>query len=102
MCWARPSSDWFPHKENFYALYTYPPRRRRRLGQCACGHPGNRSLSGLVLSVERDGVMAQVEILCGEYRMTSLMTRDAADALGLEPGVRATAVVKATKVIIET
>ncbi len=59
-------------------------------------------LSGLVLSVERDGVMAKVEILCGEYRMTSLMTRDAADALGLEPGVRATAVVKATNVIIET
>lgn len=58
-------------------------------------------LSGLVLKVDRDGVMAKVEILCGEYRITSLMTRDAADALGLEAGVRATAVVKATNVIIE-
>lgn len=59
-------------------------------------------LAGLVLSVERDGVMAKVDILCGEYRITSLMTREAADALGLEPGVRASAVVKATNVIIET
>ena len=58
-------------------------------------------LSGLVLAVERDGVMAKVELLCGEYRITSLMSREAADALGLEPGVRATAVVKATNVIIE-
>lgn len=59
-------------------------------------------MSGLVLHVERDGVMAKVEILCGEYRITSLMTREAADSLGLEAGVRATAVVKATNVIIET
>lgn len=68
--------------------------------------PSNSSarnrMAGLVLHVERDGVMAKVEILCGEYRITSLMTREAADALGLEAGVRATAVVKATNVIIET
>lgn len=68
--------------------------------------PSNSSarnrMTGLVLHVERDGVMAKVEILCGEYRITSLMTREAADSLGLEAGVRATAVVKATNVIIET
>lgn len=58
-------------------------------------------LTGLVIGVERDGVMAKVEMLCGEYRITSLMTRDAADALGLQPGTRAAAVVKATNVIIE-
>ena len=58
-------------------------------------------LSGLVLAVERDGVSAKVELLCGEYRITSLMTREAADALDLRPGVRATAVVKATNVIVE-
>jgi molybdopterin-binding protein len=57
--------------------------------------------SGVVLSVERDGVMAKVELACGDYRVVSLMTREAADELRLEPGVTATAIVKATNVIVE-
>ena len=58
-------------------------------------------LAGTVVSVKRDGVMAQVELACGNYRIVSLMSREAADELGLEPGVDATAIVKATNVIIE-
>jgi molybdopterin-binding protein len=58
-------------------------------------------LAGHVVSVKRDGVMAQVEMACGDFRIVSLMSREAADELRLEPGVRATAVVKATNVIIE-
>jgi molybdopterin-binding protein len=58
-------------------------------------------LSGVVTSVTRDGVMAQVELSCGDYRVVSLMSREAADELGLAPGVHASAVVKATNVIIE-
>ena len=53
-------------------------------------------LSGIVVTVERDGVMAKVEMACGPYRVISLMTREAADELGLEPGVDATAVLKST------
>jgi molybdopterin-binding protein len=34
--------------------------------------------------------------------VVSLMSREAADELGLKPGMAATAVVKATTVIIET
>ena len=45
--------------------------------------------------------MAQVELACGDYRIVSLMSRDAADELGLEVGKPATAVVKATNVIVE-
>jgi len=45
--------------------------------------------------------MAQVEMQCGPYRMVSLMSREAADELGLEPGSRAVAAVKATNVIVE-
>lgn len=59
-------------------------------------------LPGVVISVERDKVMAKVEMVCGEHRIVSLMSREAADDLGLAPGVRATAVVKATTVIIES
>lgn len=58
-------------------------------------------LQGVVVAVERDGVMAQVDLACGPYRIVSLMSREAADELGLEPGVPASAVVKATTVVVE-
>lgn len=56
---------------------------------------------GIVTRVERDGVMALVELQAGPHRIISLMSREAADELGLEPGVRASATVKATNVVIE-
>jgi molybdopterin-binding protein len=59
-------------------------------------------LAGLVVSVERDGVMAKVEMACGDYRIVSLLSREAADEMKLAPGVQATAIIKATNVIIES
>ncbi|HWF34850.1 MAG TPA: TOBE domain-containing protein [Solirubrobacteraceae bacterium] len=59
-------------------------------------------LQGTVLSVKKDGVMAQIEMACGPYRVVSLMSREAAEELDLKPGAQATAVVKSTTVIIET
>ena len=56
---------------------------------------------GLVTRVERDGVMAKVDIQAGPHRIVSLMTREAADELGLEPGVLAVAAVKSTNVVVE-
>lgn len=56
---------------------------------------------GLVTRVVRDTVMAQVEIQAGPHRFVSLMSREAADELGLEPGVLAVAAVKATNVSVE-
>jgi len=58
-------------------------------------------LTGIVTRVVRDTVMAQVEIQVGPHRMVSLMSREAADELGLEPGVLAVATVKSTNVGIE-
>lgn len=60
----------------------------------------NRFL-GIVTTVERDGVMAKVEIQAGPHRVVSLISREATDELGLAPGVLAEAVVKATNVGIE-
>jgi len=57
---------------------------------------------GLVTRVVRDTVMAQVEMQAGPYRVVSLMSREAADELSLEPGVLAAAVVKSTNVVVET
>lgn len=56
---------------------------------------------GLVTRVKRDSVMAQVEIQSGPHRIVSLISTEAVDDLGLEPGVLASAVVKSTNVVIE-
>ena len=58
-------------------------------------------LRGIVTDVKRDTVMAQVEMCCGPYRVVSLMSREAADSLGLEIGVVAVASIKATNVVVE-
>ncbi|GHC83304.1 MerR family transcriptional regulator [Nocardiopsis terrae] len=57
---------------------------------------------GLVTNVVRDRVMAGVEIQAGPHRVVSLMSREAADELGLRVGTVATAVVKSTNVVVET
>jgi molybdopterin-binding protein len=56
---------------------------------------------GLVTKVVRDKVMAQVEIQAGPHRVVSLISSEAVDDLGLEPGVPAVATIKATNVVIE-
>ncbi|MGC9219798.1 MAG: TOBE domain-containing protein [Solirubrobacteraceae bacterium] len=58
-------------------------------------------LAGVVVAVKRDGVMAQIDMVCGPFRVVSLMSREAADDLGLEVGVSATAVIKSTNVVVE-
>jgi len=58
-------------------------------------------LLGIVTRVVRDKVAAQVELRCGPFRVVSLLTREAVDALSLAPGVMAHAVVKATNVVVE-
>lgn len=58
-------------------------------------------LTGVVTRVERDTLTAIIEIRAGRFRLVSLMTREAADDLQLEEGDLATAVVKATDVIME-
>jgi molybdopterin-binding protein len=64
-------------------------------------HSVRNRFSGLVSRVVRDTVMAQVEIQAGPHRFVSLLSREAADELGLEPGMLAVAAVKATNVSVE-
>ncbi len=72
----------------------------RARGQGGRSSARNR-LAGTVLAVEMDGVMAKIDLACGPYRIVSLMSREAAEELGLKPGDSATAVVKSTTVIVE-
>jgi len=75
----------------------------------AAGHdePGRDTASarnrlrGVVTKVIRDTVMAQVEMQAGPYRLVSLMSREAADELGLDVGCLAVASIKATNVVVE-
>lgn len=66
------------------------------------GSSARNRFVGLVTGITADKVMAQVELQCGPFRVVSLMSSEAVRDLGLELGSVATAVVKATTVIIET
>ena len=65
------------------------------------GQSARNRFPGIVTRVVKDKVAAQVEVQAGPHRVVSLMTREAADELGLAPGVLAVAAVKATSVVIE-
>ena len=65
------------------------------------GRSARNRFPGIVTRVERDTVTALVEIQAGPHRVVSLMTREAADELGLEPGDLAVASIKATNVVVE-
>lgn len=80
------------------SLLDEPDRDRTR----ASAVSARNRLPGIVTRVKKDTVMAQIEMVCGSNRMVSLMSADAADELGLAPGVRAIASVKSTNVVIET
>lgn len=65
------------------------------------GRSARNRFPGIVTKVLKDKVTAQVEIQAGPHRIVSLMTREAADELGLAPGVLAVAAVKSTNVVVE-
>jgi molybdopterin-binding protein len=64
-------------------------------------HSARNRFPGIVTKVTRDLIMAQVELQAGPFRLVSLMSREAADDLGLVPGVAAVASVKSTSVTVE-
>ncbi|MEI5583857.1 MULTISPECIES: TOBE domain-containing protein [unclassified Agromyces] len=75
--------------------------RRRGADDGAVPSSARNRFEGIVTDVQRDRLVAVVEVQAGPFRVVSMMTREAADELGLEPGVLATALVKATNVIVE-
>jgi molybdopterin-binding protein len=84
-----------------------PRAEVERLSARPARHRTGRPLSarnrfdGVVRSVEVDGVMALVELEAGPFLVTAAITRDAVEEMGLAPGVRAAATVKATSVMVE-
>ncbi len=84
-----------------------PAKEVDRLRKSPRRHATGDSLSarnrfpGTVRSIEADGVIALVEIEAGPHRVTAAITRDAVEELGLTVGGAATAMVKATSVMVE-
>jgi molybdopterin-binding protein len=74
----------------------HAPERDQVMAQSA-----RNRFQGIVTRVVKDEIVAKVELQAGPHRVVSLMTREAADELGLSPGMLAVAVVKATNVVVE-
>jgi molybdopterin-binding protein len=65
------------------------------------GFSARNRFPGTIRSVEVDGVMALVEIEAGPHLVTAAITRDSVEELGLAPGMKATATVKASSVMVQ-
>jgi molybdopterin-binding protein len=65
------------------------------------GQSARNRFPGIITRVVKDQVAAQVEVQAGPHRVVSLMTAEAVDELGLEPGMLAVAAIKATQVVVE-
>ena len=89
--------------ERLLARTDRPPVRTR-----SAAHPGGvlvrisgrNRLQGIVDEVRREGLVAQVRLRIGDQLLTAVITRDALDELGLKRGDEATALIKATEVMI--
>ena len=100
--WERTGKIHFQRRDNRRYLAAADLSRLLRDRSAKGVTSARNRLPGVVVAVKRDHVMAQIDMVCGPYRIVSLMSREAADELGLEPGAAAIAVVKATTVIVET
>jgi molybdopterin-binding protein len=76
-------------------------RRRTTPDRPIVAQSARNRFAGIVTRIERDGVVAVVEVLAGPHRLVSLMTAEAVDDLELRVGAEAVCVIKATQVIVE-
>ena len=74
------------------------PKRGKPVGLDAIS--GRNKLLGSVIEVRYEGLLVQVTIDVGGQEITSIITSDAARALGLKIGVPVYALIKATEVMV--
>jgi molybdopterin-binding protein len=100
--WERSGRVTFERRGNMRYISADEIARLLRSRQTSAKSSARNRLDGIVVSIKKDGVMAQVELACGPYRVVSLMSREAADDLHLEVGSPARAIIKSTNVVVET
>jgi molybdopterin-binding protein len=76
-------------------------RRRTTPDRPIVAQSARNRFAGIVTRIERDGVVAVVEVLAGPHRLVSLMTAEAVDDMDLRVGAEAVCVIKATQVLVE-
>ena len=76
------------------------PRRRAQNSGVLVSISGRNQLTGIVEEVRREGLLAQVRLRVGDQSLTAVITRDAVDELRLKRGDEATAIIKATEVMV--
>ncbi len=76
-------------------------RRRASTDRPIVAQSARNRFAGIVTRIDRDGVVAVVEVLAGPHRLVSLMTAEAVDEMALAVGDEAICVVKSTQVIVE-
>ena len=75
--------------------------RRSQADRSVASASARNRFPGIVTRIDKDMVAAVVEIIAGPHRIVSLLTAEAVDELGIKVGDEATAVVKATNVVVE-
>ncbi|HEX7084231.1 MAG TPA: helix-turn-helix transcriptional regulator [Gaiellaceae bacterium] len=75
----------------------------RLRGDAGSSHLSARNrFAGVITDVRVEGLLAQVELVVDDpVRLVAVVTRDAVEDLGLQPGMAATAIVKSTSVMVE-
>jgi len=76
------------------------PRKSRPASGVLIALSGRNRLSGVVGEIRRDGILAQIRLRVGDQSLTAVITCDALDELRLKKGDFATAIIKATEVMI--
>ena len=76
------------------------PRKSRPTSGVLIALSGRNRLSGVVGEIRRDGLLAQIRLQVGDQSLTAVITCDALDELRLKKGDFATAIIKATEVMI--
>jgi molybdopterin-binding protein len=61
---------------------------------------GRNQLVGRIMEIKTEGLMAQVKLSIGGQIITSIITADAVQEMGLETGDTAAALIKSTEVMI--
>lgn len=86
------------HRVPADALDEFLPKAAAHLGTARIS--GRNQLTGTVLEVTIDGLLAKVVLAIGNQRITAIITADAVRELALKPGEQALALIKATEVMI--
>jgi molybdopterin-binding protein len=76
-------------------------RRRTETDRPIVAQSARNRFPGVVTRIQRDKVVAVVEVQAGPHRLVSIMTAEAVDDLDLQVGQEAVCVVKSTNVIVE-